>query len=240
VEAALTRTGTTRPARAARLVDAGGRGSWTARVTSPDRTAADRQGNDRWSAGRWSAGGQTRSVIASVRSRRRAEAMGDLHVADSRGALAYLREPPGFAPRYLAGILTAAMCRAAGLDDAEAADLLERYWPLPGRLEAADLDRARGLADLLSLYLRTPTGDLLDSDATIRWTADLTAAAARLRAVAYEGFVATRRLPTPEFLWQDLAHAIGAHWNRLGLSAGEQIVLAVALRNTLWRTRRNR
>lgn len=229
--ATLTRTSRARSARTANMSGGGRREFWTARVTTPRRPVAE---------DRPVLGGQTGTKTSPARGRRRAEALAALHVADTRGVMAHLRQPPGFAPRYLAGILTAAMCRAAGLDDADAADFLERYWPLPGRLDAAELDQARGLAGMLTLYLRTPIGDLLESEPAVAWAADLTGAAGRLRAAAYEGFVTSRHRPVPEFLRYDLAHAIGAHWNRLGLSGREQTVLSVALRTTLWRTRRTR
>lgn len=202
--------------------------AWTARVGPPEpgRPVVDP-----------ASGRREISLTRPARTRRRARSIEDLHVADTRGVLAYVRESSLLAPRYVAGILTAAMCRAAGLQDPQVADLLNRLCPASHDLDDQAQARVQGLTGMLTHHLSTPAGDLLESPDTASWIAELCAAATRLGSAARTATTSAGDRLVPPSLGEDLLHVVSAHWNRLGLTGPEQDVLAVALRNTLRRTK---
>ncbi|MFC8796935.1 hypothetical protein ACFT2C_04335 [Promicromonospora sp. NPDC057138] len=168
----------------------------------------------------------------------------DLHRADSRGSLAYLRQlhpmPEASRPllrtRHVVGVLARAVCRAAGLDHATAADVLDTL----ARRSAGGLDessrfRAHGLAEVLTLLWRVPVSKALGSSIT-PWATDLAMAARSLAAATRDG-----DLPAAEhapYLQGQLARGLAAQWDRLGLPATDQTILAVATRDALRTTRR--
>lgn len=161
----------------------------------------------------------------------------DLHHADSEGVVGYLRERrPVLAERHVAGVLARAVCRAAGLDDLEGADVLDRLVRRGPALDERSQLRARGLADLLGVLLCLPADQVLGPDGyAVRWVTGLTTAAGRLGSAHRAGARPNGR----GHLHDLLGHAMTAQWNRLGLSPANQTVLAVATRDAL-RTRGQR
>ncbi|GAA2234424.1 hypothetical protein GCM10010413_37210 [Promicromonospora sukumoe] len=166
----------------------------------------------------------------------RALVLADLHCADSQGVLDYLREDhPLLVPRHLAGILTVALCHAAGLSTPHTADFVDQHWLDATPLEKAARVRAHGLTEMLGAYLLTPATRLLDLDQYAAvWASALADAGGRLCALTHQGFTPTPSATVPDALQRDLRHAVAAHWNRLGLHPVDQQVLAVAIRNALW------
>lgn len=158
----------------------------------------------------------------------------ELHRADSEGVVGYLRERrPVLAERHVAGILAGVMCRATGLGDLEAADVLDLLACRGAALDESSQLRACGLADFLGLLLHTPADEVLGPDAyAVRWVTELTeltVAAARLGPARPTSSRSARR----DRLYDLLGQAMTAQWNRLGLSAADQAVLAVATRDAL-------
>jgi hypothetical protein len=166
----------------------------------------------------------------------RALVLADLHCADSKGVLDYLREDhPLLVPRHLAGVLTVVLCHSAGLSDAQAADFVDQHWLGPAPLEESGRVRAHGLTEMLGAYLIMPATRLLDLDPyAAEWVSAMADAGKRLRALTHQGFTPAPDAVVPDALQHDLRLAVAAHWNRLGLAPVEQQILAVAIRNALW------
>ncbi|PUB32575.1 lantibiotic biosynthesis dehydratase-like protein [Promicromonospora sp. AC04] len=166
----------------------------------------------------------------------RALVLADLHCADSQGVLDYLREDhPLLVPRHLAGILTVALCHAAGLSTPQTADFVDQHWLDATPLGEAARVRAHGLTEMLGAYLLTPATRLLELDPYAAvWASALADAGERVCALTHQGFTPTPSATVPDALQCDLRHAVAAHWNRLGLNPADQQILAVAIRNALW------
>lgn len=151
----------------------------------------------------------------------------DLFRADSAGVLDYLRQDtPGLGRRELSVLLLSGLMRAAGLDTFECGDVFGRV----ARLRPASTDMARigKLVDnvrvLLSIQgladseLFTPGGPVAHATP---WLAGLHAAGEQLGHDAGSG-----RLDRG--LRAVLTHVVIFHWNRFGLSAASQGLLAHA------------
>jgi hypothetical protein len=168
----------------------------------------------------------------------------DLHRADTRGSLAYLRQlhrmpetrRPLLRTGHVAGILARAVCRAAGLDRETAAEVLDTL----ARRNAAGLDessqvRAHGLTGILTMLWEVPVPKALGSSIT-PWATDIAMAARGLAAATRAG-----DLPAADHaacLQGELARALAAQWDRLGLTVTDQTILAVATRDALRTSRR--
>lgn len=157
------------------------------------------------------------------------DAVHDLFCADSSGVLDYLRQDaPGLGRRELSILLLSGLMRTAGLDAFECGDVFERVARLRPTPANADVGRIGKLVDnmrvLLSIRdlteseLFTPGGPVSHA---APWLAAMRAAGERLGRDAGEGRL-DRGLRTI------LTHVVIFHWNRFGLSATSQGILARA------------
>ncbi|RJQ77655.1 hypothetical protein D5S17_14630 [Pseudonocardiaceae bacterium YIM PH 21723] len=161
------------------------------------------------------------------------ELVHDLFCADTVGALAYLREGSSeIGRRELSILLLNATMRAAGLDAFEAGDVYHRVSqlrPPPANTDGGRVakltDQLRGLVlpDIRGSELFAPGGS---AERAATWLEELSCHAARLGHAAAQG-----RLYRG--LRAVLTHVVIFHWNRLGLSATTQGVLAHAAHNAL-------
>ncbi|WP_086820246.1 thiopeptide-type bacteriocin biosynthesis protein [Allokutzneria sp. NRRL B-24872] len=151
----------------------------------------------------------------------------DLFCADSAGVLDYLRHPaPGLGRRELSLLLLSGLMRAAGFDTFECGDVFDRVARL--RPAPADTARLNTLADnvrvLLSIpnlaasNLFTPRGPVAHAAS---WLAAFRTAGHQLGHDAAEGHL-------DRGLRAILTHVVIFHWNRFGLSATSQGILARA------------
>ena len=153
----------------------------------------------------------------------------DLFCADSAGVLHYLRQDtPGLGRRELSLLLLNGMMRAAGLDTFERGDVFDRVAQL--RPAPADTNTARTSKLVHDVRVLLSIPDLADSELfvpggpvahTERWLAGFCAAGERLGDDARDGRLARG-------LRAILTHVVIFHWNRLGLSATSQGILAPA------------
>ncbi|WP_371780586.1 thiopeptide-type bacteriocin biosynthesis protein [Streptosporangium subroseum] len=152
----------------------------------------------------------------------------DLFCADSRGVLDYARRSePGLGRRELSILLISALMRAAGLDWFERGDVFDRVArlrPTPDVGDARLEELAGRLCPLLASSvpadspLLAPGGPIAFA---VPWLAAYQAAGHRLGDAATQG-----RLDRG--VRAVLTHAVIFHWNRFGLSATTQGVLAHA------------
>jgi thiopeptide-type bacteriocin biosynthesis protein len=157
------------------------------------------------------------------------EAIHDLFCADSRAVLAYARHPaPMLGRRELSLLLITALWQHAGLDRFEAGDLFHRVARLRPPPPAGDAERIAALAaqvrPLLEVSIHPDTAPFTDPDTAgyaRPWLAAFDAAGRELRDADAAGQL--RR-----GLRAVLAQIVIFHWNRLGLSAPAQGVLAHA------------
>lgn len=157
-------------------------------------------------------------------------AVHDLFCADSRGVLEYARRSaPGLGRRELSVLLISGLLHAAGLDWFERGDVfgrVARLRPTPSGVDAARVARlADGMHALLALPaqvdspLFAPGGPV---EFAAPWLAAFEVAGCRLGDAAAQG-----RLDRG--VRAVLTHALIFHWNRFGLSATTQGILARAV-----------
>lgn len=158
----------------------------------------------------------------------------DLFCADSVGVLDHVRhDEPGLGRRELSILLLGGLLRAAGLDQFECGDVFDRVArlrPASANADTARIDQlARNVRVLLSIpdlptsELFTPGGPAAHA---VSWLAAFHNAGRRLRDAATEG-----RLDRG--IRAILTHVLIFHWNRLGLSAASQGILARAATTAL-------
>jgi thiopeptide-type bacteriocin biosynthesis protein len=152
----------------------------------------------------------------------------DLFCADSRGVLTYLRQPqPALGRRELSLLLLGGLLQAAGLDWFERGDMFARV----ARMRPIDNTDGNRL-DTLAGSVRGLLGVAPDIDNSLfgaggavpfaaPWHAAHTAAGRQLAAAAAAGTL-TRGLRAV------VSHIVIFHWNRLGLPAHTQGILASA------------
>jgi thiopeptide-type bacteriocin biosynthesis protein len=153
----------------------------------------------------------------------------DLFCADSRGVLDYLRHAaPGLGRRELSILLLSGLMRAARLDGFECGDVFDRVSRLRPAPSEADTARIDQLADNVRVLLSIP--DLVDSELftpggpvahAAPWLAAFLTAGRQLGNDAAEGHL-------DRGLRAILTHVVIFHWNRFGLSAASQGILARA------------
>ena len=158
----------------------------------------------------------------------------DLFCADSAGVLDYLcQDAPGLGRQVLSVLLLSGLMRAAGLDTFECGDVFDRVARLRPAPTDADTARICKLLDEVRLLLSIP--DLAGSELftpggpaahAAPWLAGVCAAGERLGHDAGRG-----RLDRG--LRAILTHVVIFHWNRFGLSATSQGVLARAAATAL-------
>ncbi|MFC0862168.1 thiopeptide-type bacteriocin biosynthesis protein [Sphaerimonospora cavernae] len=153
----------------------------------------------------------------------------DLFCADSRGVLDYARrDAPGLGRRELSLLLINALLHAAGLDGFERGDVFTRVAhlrPAPSDADAVHIDALAGNMRTL-LAVAAQSGSALFAPGgpaafAAPWLAAFTATGRRLGEAAAQG-----RLERG--LRAILTHVLIFHWNRLGLSATTQAILARA------------
>jgi thiopeptide-type bacteriocin biosynthesis protein len=156
-------------------------------------------------------------------------AVHDLFCADSKGVLDYLRQDvPGLGRRELSFLLLNELMRAAELDTFEAGDVFARVAQLRPAPTPVDTARINMLADDVHVLLSIPNLD--DSELfapggpaahASSWLAAMRTCGQQLGHDAGNG-----RLDRG--LRAMLTHVVIFHWNRLGLSATSQGILARA------------
>ncbi|URM97387.1 thiopeptide-type bacteriocin biosynthesis protein [Actinomadura madurae] len=157
------------------------------------------------------------------------EIVHDLFCADSRGVLEYAREDsPNIGRRELSIVLVHALLHGAGLDWFEMGDVLHRVARLRPYPPSTSLDAVDGLTCSVRTLIHIaaqntdPKLTLKDrSESATAWRGAFRTAGRRLDAAAAHG-----RLDRG--LRAVLSHVIIFHWNRLGLSATTQGILARA------------
>nr|MDQ3579089.1 thiopeptide-type bacteriocin biosynthesis protein [Actinomycetota bacterium] len=158
----------------------------------------------------------------------------NLFCADSAGVLDYLRhDAPGLGRRELSILLLSGLMRAAGLDGFECGDVFARVAQLRPAPADADAARIGKLADNVRILLLIP--NLADSELftpggpvahAARWLAEFGTIGQRLGHDAAEGHL-------DRGLRAILTHVVIFHWNRFGLSAASQGILARAATTAL-------
>jgi thiopeptide-type bacteriocin biosynthesis protein len=158
----------------------------------------------------------------------------DLFCADSAGVLDYLRhDSPGLGRRELSVLLLSGLMRAAELDTFECGDVFDRVARMRPAPAAIDAVRIGALADNVRVLLSIP--NLADSELFIPggpvahaapWLAALQSTGQQLCHDAAEGLL-------DRGLRAILTHVVIFHWNRLGLSATSQGILARAAATAL-------
>jgi len=152
-----------------------------------------------------------------------------LFCADSRGVLGYLScgDPPA-GRRELSVLLISAMLTAAGLDWFERGDVFGRVARMRPEIPAGGTAKTGQLAAQLKVMLAVPVPAGLPvltagggAGFAVRWLTAFQDAGRRFAGAAESGTLG-RGLRTV------LAHAVIFHWNRLGLTATTQAVLARA------------
>jgi thiopeptide-type bacteriocin biosynthesis protein len=156
----------------------------------------------------------------------------DLFCADSLGVLDYARhDAPGLGRRELSILLLSELLRAAGLDQFECGDVFDRVARL--RPTPADATRIEQLAENVRVLLSIqdlPDSELFASGGPVAhaapWLAAFLTAGRRLGDAAAQGCLdrGVRAM---------LTHVVIFHWNRFGLSATSQGVLAGAATTAL-------
>lgn len=153
----------------------------------------------------------------------------ELFCADSRGVLDYARiDPPPLGRRELSLLLIRALQHHAGLDWFEAADAFDQVAQMRPAPPAADTARVDGLATQIRPMLALPsdvrtalfTPGRPFADAT-DWLAAFTNAGHQLATAADDGRLCRG-------IRAVLAQIVIFHWNRLGLPAHTQGILARA------------
>jgi thiopeptide-type bacteriocin biosynthesis protein len=153
----------------------------------------------------------------------------ELFCADSRGVLDYARQPaPALGRRELSTLLISALLQSAGLDWFEHGDVFARVAQLRPAPADSDVTRVDGLADSLRAVLTAPaqTNSALFAPHgpvafAAPWLAAFQNAGRDLGDAAAQGKL-NRGLRAV------LTHVLIFHWNRLGLAATTQGVLARA------------
>ncbi|GAA1264623.1 thiopeptide-type bacteriocin biosynthesis protein [Saccharothrix xinjiangensis] len=158
----------------------------------------------------------------------------DLFCADSAGVLDYLRhDAPGLGRRELSILLLSGLMRTAGLDTFECGDVFDRVARLRPAPTDADTARTGTLVDNLRVLLSIT--DLADSELftpggpvahAAPWLAALRTAGQQLGHDAADGVL-------DRGLRAILTHMVIFHWNRFGLSATSQGILARAASTAL-------
>ncbi|MGH3913454.1 MAG: thiopeptide-type bacteriocin biosynthesis protein [Pseudonocardiaceae bacterium] len=158
----------------------------------------------------------------------------DLFCADSTNILAYLPRPePTLGRRDLSVLLCTTLFRAAGQEWFECGDIWHRVAqlrPIPADTSTDRLTELTQSLRTLLAYDAHPTGALFGTDGPLAfaasWAAAFHHAGQALAAAAHEGTLerGTRNV---------LAHHVIFHWNRIGLPATAQSILAQAAKTTI-------
>lgn len=162
------------------------------------------------------------------------DAAHDLFRADSRGVLDYLRhDTPSLGRRELSILLLGSLLRAAGLDTFECGDVFDRVArlrPAPAVADAVRIEQLTANVRRLLSIADLPTNELFISGGPAAhaapWLTAFQTAGHHLGDAATQG-----RLDRG--LRAILTHVMIFHWNRFGLSATSQAILARAAATAL-------
>jgi thiopeptide-type bacteriocin biosynthesis protein len=156
------------------------------------------------------------------------DAVHALFLADTQGITQFLRRDPPAGRRELSLQLVGTMLAAAGLDWFERGDVLAKVAALRPAPPAGSAPRLSYLSQQARLLLTVPASVPATSGSCAvpgpAWAEGFAQAGTRLAAASSEGSL-TRGLRAV------LAHAVIFHWNRLGLPAATQGILATAGRD---------
>lgn len=157
------------------------------------------------------------------------DAAHDLFCADTRGVLDYLRhDAPGLGRRELSILLLSGLLRAAGLDVFECGDVFDRVArlrPAPAEADTARIEQLAANVRVLLSIPDLPTSELFASGGPVEhaasWLAAFQNAGRSLGDASARGLLdrGVRAI---------LTHVLIFHWNRFGLSAASQGILARA------------
>lgn len=158
----------------------------------------------------------------------------DLFCADTRGVLDYARHhAPGLGRRELSILLLSGLLRAAGLDGFECGDVFDkvaRLRPAPADTDTARIEQLAGNVRILWSIPDLPDNALFNPGGSVghaaSWLAAFQTAGRQLGAAAAQGRL-DRGVRTI------LTHVLIFHWNRFGLSATSQGILARAATTAL-------
>jgi thiopeptide-type bacteriocin biosynthesis protein len=148
----------------------------------------------------------------------------DLFCADTSGTLAHLRrDNPPLGRREVSVLLISAMLSAAGQDWHEHGDVFARVAAMRPEPAPDTAGQAAQLAAQLRTLLAIPAAAFSSEDGTAaaRWHTGFTDAGRRLADASSRGTLSRG-------LRAILAHGVIFHWNRLGLPAAAQAILARA------------
>jgi len=153
----------------------------------------------------------------------------DLFCADSRGVLTYTRQPnPQLGRRELSLLLITALQQHAGLDWFESGDVFDRVTQLRPAPAGADAERVAALAltmrPLLAVAVTADT-PLFTPNGPVGYAGPWLAAFIHAGQHLAEAAVANH---LDRGLRATIAHIVIFHWNRLGLTAPAQGILAHA------------
>ncbi len=209
---------------------------WRLRLLHADATAVDRVLDELTGAGVLSRWWPTvyEPETAAFGGLTGIDIVHELFCADSAGVLDYLRQDtPGLGRRELSILLLSGLTHAAGLDTFERGDVFDRVARLRPAPTDADAERMDTLVenvrlllsitDLADSELFTPSGPVAHA---APWLTALCAGGERLGHDAAAG-----RLERG--LRAILTHVVIFHWNRFGLSATSQGILASAAATAL-------
>lgn len=202
---------------------------WRLRLRDPDVVAVNRQLDELTTTGGIARWWRTtyEPEMAAFGGADGIDTIHDLFCADSCGVLAYLRhDHPGIGRRELSILLISGLFQAAGLDAFERGDVFARVAQL--RPAPADATRIEQLAENVRVLLSVPdlsTSGLFSPGEPAAhagsWLAAFQNAGHRLGAAGARGQL-------KRGLRAVLTHVLIFHWNRFGLSATSQSVLARA------------
>ncbi|WP_347587269.1 thiopeptide-type bacteriocin biosynthesis protein [Acrocarpospora sp. B8E8] len=213
---------------------------WRLRLRDADITAVDQMLDELTTAGILAGWRPTiyEPEIAAFGGPAAMQTAHDLFCADSRSVLNYVRQDaPGLGRRELSLLLINGLMGAAGLDAFERGDVFARVARLRPALDAAHVARAEELAGKVRILLAVPLQpSSTPSSALFAPGGPVAFATPWLAAFQSAGHwfgeaAAVGRLERG--VRAILTHVAIFHWNRIGLSAATQAVLARAARAAL-------
>ncbi len=162
------------------------------------------------------------------------DAAHDLFCADTRGVLDYVRhDAPGLGRRELSILLLSGLLRAAGLDVFECGDVFDRVTrirPAPADADSARIEQLAASVRVLLSIPDLPASELFTSGGPVAhaapWLTAFQTAGRQFGDAAARGHLdrGVRAI---------LTHVLIFHWNRFGLSAASQGILARAATTAL-------
>jgi thiopeptide-type bacteriocin biosynthesis protein len=204
---------------------------WRLRLRHPDVAAVNRQLDELTTTGGIARWWRTtyEPETAAFGGTDGMDTIHDLFCADSCGVLAYLRhEHPGIGRRELSILLISGLFQAAGLDTFERGDVFARVAQLRPTPTDTNATRIEQLAENVRVLLSVPdlpTSGLFSPGEPAAHAGSWLAA---FQTAGHQVGTAAARGELKRGLRAILTHVLIFHWNRFGLSATGQSVLARA------------